>query len=161
MRKIVTIAAALSAFIAVPAFGATNTVATYAVSGTVSAVCSANASGSISLGNLVDGTGTLNVSSGSASDTGAYCNGAGTTIEVSHTSLTTAGTASTGFTNTLTYSPKVTAGATVLTGDQPSGTSLGTFSGLTVEVTSLSASGNKPVAGTYSGAITVTLSPGA
>ena len=160
MKKILMAAVALTAVTATPAFAA-DTVATYSVSGNVDAICSANATGTIALGNLVDANGTLNVSTGSASDTGAYCNGAGTTIQVAHASLTTGGAAAAGFTNTLTFTPKVTAGATVFTGDQGAATPLGSFSGLTVEVTGLSAGSNKPVAGNYSGSITVTLSPGA
>jgi hypothetical protein len=158
MKRLLMAAVALTAMTATPAF-ATDTVATYSISGSVNAICSASPTGSITLGNLADASGNLNVSGGTASDAGAYCTGAGTTVAVTHTSLTTPGTAATGFTNTLTYTPTVQAGATLLTGDQPSGTALGSFSGLTVNVTNLSAGGNKPVAGTYGGQIVVTLSP--
>ena len=160
MKKILIAAMALSALASTPAFAA-NTVAAYAVTGSVTAICSAAASGSITLGSLTDASGNLNVTGGTASDTGAYCNGAGTTVQVAHAALTTAGAAATGFTNTLSFTPVVVAGATTLTGDKASGTSLGAFSGLSVSVSSLSAGGNKPVAGSYSGSITVTLTPGA
>lgn len=161
MKKLLMSAVALTAMASTPAFAA-DTVATYSISGSVGAICSASTSGSIALGNLIDANGNLNVSSGTASaDSGAYCNGAGTTVQVSHTSLTTSGAAASGFTNTLTYTPTVQAGATLLSGDKAAGTALGSFSGLTVGLTSLSAGGAKPVAGNYSGQIVVTLTPGA
>lgn len=159
MKKILMAAVALTAVTATPAFAA-DTVATYSVSGSVDALCAASATGSISLGSLIDANGALSNSGGSATDSGAYCNGAGTTIQVAHTNLSTAGTAATGFTNTIAFTPKVTAGASVFTGDQASGTALGSFSGLTVEARSLTTGTDKPVAGSYSGSITVTLTPG-
>lgn len=158
MKRILMAALALGAISATPAFA--DTVASYSVSGSVGAICSANASGSISLGNLVDSAGTLNSTGGSASDSGAYCNGAGTTIKIEHANLTTVGPAAAGFTTTVVFTPKVTAGTTELTGDKPSGTHLGAFSGLTVEATSLTTGSDKPVAGSYAGSITVTLTPG-
>lgn len=160
MKKLMIAAVAVSALAATPAFAA-DTVAIYGVTGSVTAICSAAASGTIALGNLTDASGNLNVSGGTATDTGAYCNGAGTTVQVAHTAFSTGGAAAAGFTNSLSFTPVVVAGATTLTGDKAAGTSLGAFSGLSVSVSALSAGGSKPVAGSYAGSITVTLTPGA
>ena len=163
IKKLLLAAVAVSAIAATPAMAA-DTVALCGISGSVGEVCSASATGSIAFGALTDGTGTLNVTSkDAAADTGAYCNGAGTTITIAHTNLvhsTGAGTAPAGFTKTVTFVPEVDAGATTKTGDIGP-VALGAFSGLTVRAKSLATSASaKPLAGSYSGSITVTLTPG-
>lgn len=167
MKKLLMAAVAASALAATPALA--DTVSTYAVTGSVGEVCSANTSGTIAFGALTDGNGALTATSQSANaDTGAYCNGAATTVEVTHSDLKNTTVAAglvtsppSGFTGTVSFVPEVVAGATTITGDKASGTSLGAFSGLTVSATSLSAGGSKPLAGSYSGSIVITLTPGA
>jgi len=162
MKKILMAAVALATLGATPAMAA-DSVAVYTVTGTVGAICSANTTGTIAFGNLVDSTGTLNATTKEASDTGAYCNGVGTTVKVAHANLTKKNytdTPPSGFVSVVSFVPEIVAGATTLTGDQASGTSLGAFSGLTVRATAPSVTtGTKPLAGDYEGSITVTLSP--
>jgi spore coat protein U-like protein len=161
MKKLLMAAVAVSALATTPAFAA-DTVASYTVTGTVAAVCSANTSGSITFGALTDGTGTLTATSKDATtDSGAYCNGLGSTITIAHSDLahtTFTGTPATGFTKTVTFVPEVDTGSVVTTGDQGP-TVIGAFSQMTVRAKDLNSGGSKPLAGSYSGSITVTLSP--
>lgn len=166
MKKLLMAAVAASAIAATPAMAATS--AEYTVTGSVNAICSASASGTIAFGSLVNAaTGLLSATSLSATaDSTAFCNGAGTKVEVAHVNLantTTSqvGDAPTGFTKTVSFTPKVVTSVGALTGDQDAGTALGAFNGITVTAENLSAGGNKPLAGDYSGSITITLTPGA
>jgi hypothetical protein len=138
------------------------------VTGNVGAICSAQATGTIAFGNLVDTSGTLNATAKEASDTGAYCNGAGTTVKVAHVDLTHktfSGTVPAGFVKVVSFVPEITVGsgatAVTATGDKATATALGAFSGLTVKATQPSVASGKPLAGDYEGSITVTLTPGA
>ncbi|HKY82628.1 MAG TPA: hypothetical protein VJM09_14275 [Sphingobium sp.] len=162
MKKILMAAVALTALGATPAMAA-DSVAVYTVTGNVGAICSANTTGTIAFGNLVDSTGTLDATTKQASDTGAYCNGVGTTIQVAHADLSKknyTGTPPAGFVSVVSFTPEIVAGAVTVTGDKSSGTSLGAFSGLVVKATAPNvAAGTKPLAGDYEGSITVTLTP--
>ena len=155
-------ALAASTLSAAPAMA--QTVSTYTVTGSVASICSANTTGTIAFGSLIDAsTGFLSATSqAAAADTGAFCNGAGTTVQVAHATLTntTLGAAPAGFTKTVAFTPKVVAGVSSLSGDKAAGTALGAFNGIEVTAENLSASGNKPLAGSYSGSITITLTPG-
>lgn len=168
MRKLLMAAVALTAVTAAPAFAAP-TVANYTVSGDVTAVCAATATGAIPFGSLTDGNGTLNATDKETSDTTAYCNGGGTKVQIGHVDLTHktfTGTPPTGFVKVVSFTPEVAfgsgTGAVTKTGDQASGTSLAAFSGMVVRAKGPSVtSGTKPLAGDYEGSITVTLTPGA
>jgi hypothetical protein len=163
MKKIITAAVAVSALSVSPAMA--QTVSTYTVTGSVASICSASLTGAIPFGSLINpSTGFLSATSATATaDTGAFCNGAGTTVEIGHSDLTnttSTGAAPTGFTKTVTFTPKVETSVGTLSGNKTAGTSLGAFNGITVTAENLSAGGNKPLAGDYSGSITITLSPG-
>ena len=164
MKKILMAALTASALSATPAMAQT---ATYAVTGSVASVCSASATGTIAFGSLISSvTGFLTATSQPATaDSGAFCNGAGTTVQVGHndlvnTTTTQSGAAPTGFTNTVTFTPKVVTSNKTFNNNQALGTLIGAFNGLTVTAENLSAGGDKPLAGSYSGSITITLSPG-
>src|SRR4051794_9874099 len=136
MKKLVTAAIAVSAFAASPATATTGTTSTYTVSGSVASICSASAAGTIALGSLIDAsTGFLSATSQTATaDTGAFCNGAGTTVQVAHvdlgnTTTTQAGAAPSGFTKTVTFTPKVVTSVGALSGDKAALTALGAFNG--------------------------------
>lgn len=165
MKKLLVVALAASTLSAAPAMA--QTVSTYTVTGSVTSICSANATGTIAFGSLINASsGFLSATPQSAAaDTGAFCNGAGTTVQVAHTNLTNTtttqmGAAPTGFTKTVTFTPKVVTSVGPLSDDQTAGTALGAFNGIAVTAENLSAAGNKPLAGSYSGSITITLSPG-
>ena len=164
MKKLLMAAVAASALVATPAMAQ---VSTYTVSGSVASICSASPTGTIAFGSLINAsTGFLSATSQPATaDTGAFCNGAGTTVQVAHvdlvnTTTTQSGAAPAGFTKTVTFTPKVVTSVGALSGDQAALTALGAFNGITVTAENLSAGGNKPLAGAYSGSITITLSPG-
>ena len=162
MKKILMAAVALTALGATPAMAATTS--TYTVTGNVGALCSANATGTIAFGNLVNDSGVLNAQTTSAEpDTSAYCNGVSTTVQVAHTNLKKKNytdTPPSGFVSVVSFTPEIVAGSNTLTGDKDAGTPIGAFSGLTVKATSPSVTtGTKPLAGDYEGSITVTLTP--
>ncbi|MFC4594399.1 hypothetical protein [Sphingobium tyrosinilyticum] len=165
MKKILMAAVALTALGATPAMAA-DSVAVYTVTGNVGAICAASGTGTIEFGNLVDTDGTLNASDKTSSDASAYCNGAGTTVKISHVDLTHktfSGTVPAGFVKVVSFVPEITVGsggtAKTVNGDQATATGLGAFSGLTVKAKSPSVASGKPLAGDYEGSITVTLSP--
>lgn len=160
MKKLLMAAAAASALAAAPALAATT--ADYAVTGSVAAVCSVTATGTVAFGALTSGTGayTNSGTSTEATDSSAYCNQAATTVEITHTNLstTTTGTIPSTFTNTVVITPVVTTDGPTLTGDKAAGTAIGAFSLLKVKATAATPS-LKLIAGAYTGSITITLSP--
>lgn len=169
MKKMLLAAVAASAVLASPAMAAGN--ATYDVTGTVSAVCSVSTGTTITFGTSLTGTdGAINASATTgtaASDLGAYCNGANSTLTVSHATLKLQAGGSdsavvppTGFVKVIDFIPQVKVGdvATVYT----SGTAtVGAFSGLTVQAITPSVTSGKPLAGDYKGSITIAVSPSA
>jgi len=156
MRKWMMAALAASTVAATPALAGTT--ATYTVNGSVDAACSISASGTLDFGKLTDATGAFsNTAAPSSADGNAYCNQAATTVTVAHTDLTTSGTPTTGFTNDVTYTPVLITSDRTLTGNQTNAT-IGAFSSLTVKAQNAAASA-KLVAGSYSGTISITLTP--
>lgn len=159
MKKMMMAMLAASAAFATPAMAATS--ATYSVTGNVNAICSISAGVTLDFGNLTDASGAFsNSASPEATDANAYCNQAATTIQIAHSDMTTAGAASSGFTNVVGFTPVVTASSATFTGDKAAGTLIGAFSSLKVKAQSAAPSGGlKLVAGSYSGSITLTLTP--
>ncbi|MFM6932027.1 MAG: hypothetical protein ACKOUT_07270 [Novosphingobium sp.] len=167
MKKIVMIAAAISAVSASPAMAAT-----YDVKATVGAFCSALTGSATDLDFTalsVDAAGKLtDARSLNSTQASVVCNGAATTITVNPTAMvgdkTLTDTAN--FTKTINYTATATLGSasvstTTVTGSVTQGIheQAGT---LTVSAGSLSAAGNKALlAGSYAGTITVTFTPGA
>lgn len=156
MKKTLMAAAALAALTASPAMAAD-----FTISGAVAATCNYSG-GTIGFGTIATQSNGLLVASQSASSTaqaGFYCNGGRTTVEVTHTALTTGATA-TGFVNEIDYTPVVSIGdVDVLTGDQTAGAAFGARSGsLVVTAKNLTAT-DKVIAGDYSGKIVLTLTP--
>lgn len=159
MKKLMMAALAASTLLATPAMAATT--ASYDVTASVAAVCSISATGAVlDFGALTDASGNFsNTAAPETTDSAAYCNQASTKVAVSHTSLTNTVTAPTGFTNIVTYTPVLTTQATTLTGDQTVG-AIGAFTTLKVKASSAAATGGaKLVAGSYTGAISITLTP--
>ena len=159
MKKILMAALTASALSATPAMA--QTVQTYAVTGTVNALCSiSGATTAINFGTLTNTTGgfALQNASPSVTDSGAYCNQASTTVSIAHTNLTTTAT-SAGFTNTVVITPAISTPQhpTQIVGDVGP-VALGAFTGLTVYATAANP-GVPLVAGVYNGTITVTLAP--
>ena len=173
MKKLLMGAAALAAMSATtPAFAqATNEVpqmANYAVTGFINASCG-NATGTpLQFGQLqIDPTGRLIPPPLTQSVNNTYCNGVNSSLSVASTPMTTAATPpSASFTNTLDYDAVVSFGPANLTVNSNPGTqqtaTVGAFVGpLTVQATNVTTRGNTlPLAGDYSGTITVTLTPG-
>ena len=170
MKKILIAATSLAAMTATPAFAASN--ASYSFDGSVAALCSISGHGaSVSFGALTDGNGayTGNSTSQDATDDNAYCNQANTQATITHTNLYTSNAASTGFTNVVPMSASLStteggslADATAAVGTGTSTGSSGTigaFTGLKVTATLGSIGSSKLVAGSYSGTITITLTP--
>lgn len=160
MKKILAIAAAMAPLLAAsPALAATT--ATYGVTGTVTAICSAASTGTVDFGTggLANATtGVLTTTNQSApTDSTAMCNGVNTTLAVAHTVMQAAGsTTASGFTNIIDFMPRVTLNTTAYS--STTATIVGAFSGLTVAATSLTTGGARPIAGTYlNGSITLTL----
>ena len=170
--KLLAVSALSSLLVAgAPAYAAT--VSTYTMSGSVTSICTASATGTLSFGTLTNGSGATSVqtSNPSAIDASAFCNQANTTVTVTRTNLTTTNAASSGFTNTLlisnakVISPQNATGITdtsTITSTNSPGASgaIGGFTSLTVSALAGAASGgNTLVAGSYSGTVTVTLAP--
>jgi hypothetical protein len=149
--------------------------ATYAMTGSVTTICTAGAGGTLAFGTLINGTtGATSVQTPNptSTDNTAFCNQANTTVRVQRTDLTTTSAASAGFTNTLLIttakvtSPQNSTGITDNSatggGTSPgiSGT-LGAFTQLTVTAAAGAGSGgNSLVANnTYTGTVTITLTP--
>lgn len=158
MKKLLMAAVALTAMSTTPAFAQS---ATFTVSGSVDAVCSFTG-GSITFPTIAteaDGTITASQSASSAAQTGFYCNGAGTSLTLAHSALTNAATPGVGFTSTIDYTPvAVLDGVDQQTGDGTNSTFGAQAGSLVVDARDLSATG-KLMAGSYSGSITLTLTP--
>ncbi|ANI79505.1 hypothetical protein [Sphingobium sp. EP60837] len=158
MKKILMAAVALTALGATPAMAA----GVFTVSGDVAATCGAISDGTITFSSGIatgtDGTLTSGQSQSSAPQN-VYCNGAGSKITVAHTAMKIGdGTgAPSNFTKTIDFTTDVNFAGTHF-GEGTSQT-LGAMSGsLVVSANDLTASA-KPLAGSYSGSITVTVSP--
>jgi hypothetical protein len=163
MKKIVMTAVAITAISATSAMAADPSTS-FGVSGSVNSACTiaTGAPFTINTGTInTDADGALSgVNTGTSAAVAITCNSAIAKINVSHTELVngTAPADAGGFTKTITYVAKATIGLKDYAegSDQP----LGIVSdNLTVTASSLSAGANKPYAGTYNGAITVTLKP--
>ncbi|WP_176593725.1 hypothetical protein [Sphingobium sp. EM0848] len=162
MKKLMIGAIALAALNVAPAMAQQQD---FAVSGSVSATCSAITTSAIGFGTIGISASTGKLNSGqSASSTATpiWCNGVASTLSFSgansntiHNSKSTTDAA---FTSDLTYTPKVTLGGSPVT----SGATIGAVAAnLVVTADTLTSPGDKlPVAGDYSGTITVTLTPG-
>lgn len=157
MKKILMAAVALTAMTATPTYAQ----AVFNVSGTVNATCSYSG-GTIAFGTIAtnaDGTITTGQSQSSAAQTGFYCNGAGTTLDLAHTTLSNATPAASGFTNTIDYTPAVKVGGVDQQVGNGTGVAFGAQAGsLVVDARNLTATG-KLMAGSYAGTITLTLTP--
>lgn len=156
MKRLMMGAVALAALTTTPAMAAD-----YQVQGTVNAACYANTGGTIDFGTMtIDSTsGRLNgPTSASSAGSTIWCNGINSTLSFTSTGVFTGSNTSsdTAFTNLLTFNPSVTLGGSAVT----SGATIGAKSGsLVVTAGNLSDGGKLPVAGSYTGLITVTLSP--
>jgi hypothetical protein len=162
MKKLLMGAVALAAMSTTPAF-AVDPSANYQVQGTVDAACYANTGGTIDFGTMsIDSTtGRLNgLTSASSAGSNIWCNGINSTLSFTSTGLLTGSNSSgdTAFTNVLTFTPSVTLGGNAVT----SGATIGAkYGSLVVTAGNLSDGGKLPVAGNYTGLITVTLTPAA
>lgn len=157
MRKILMAAVALAAVSASPAYAQAN----FDVTGNVTAVCNYTG-GTIAFGTIgvnADGTIASGQSQSSADQTGFYCNGAGTTLTLAHTAMANATPAASGFTNSINFTPAVKVGGVDQQVNDGTNNSFGAQAGtLVVDARNLTASG-KLMAGSYSGTITLTLTP--
>jgi hypothetical protein len=180
MKRILASGAAVAAIAALssPAFAAGGGSATLTMTGTVAPACS-SVSGNepVSLTNLTNSDDTLNAAavnnpSLTASFGGtAWCNGAGAQITLTAQALTTPTVSGAGFTNRIDYvldSSLVTATlGTVAFHVDTAGVAtanhvVGPFavsSPVSGAISGATAGGNRLVAGTYTGVITVTVSP--
>ena len=145
---------------------------TVTIDGTVAAKCVIAPSASITLGEMAD-TGGLynNVADSKTAKLNAWCNGAASTMSVASTaiSLIGGGAVPTGFTDTVNFtgtaSVTTAAGAAVLASDStlaaPSAAAaVSLFSDdITVTLSASSTDGGKLIAGTYQGAVVITLAP--
>ena len=151
--------AAVCAFAVIPATAQAQVA--YTVTGSVTAACNATA-GAIAfstIGVATDGTLSDSRTGSSAAQASFYCNGAGTKITLAHAAMTNAVAAPSGFTNSIDFTPAVkVAGADKQVGDGANVAFGATAGSLVVEARNLSATG-KLIAGSYSGSITLTLSP--
>ena len=173
MKAILMTAAAFAALAAAtPASATVPAGAAYSFDGSVAALCSiAGNASSVTFGALTDTNGAYTgaATSQQSTDTSAYCNQASTTATIQHTNLFTSNTASTGFTNVVPMSASLstTQGASLSDATSATGTgtsvgsngTIGAFTGLKVTATLGTIGSNKLVAGSYSGTITVTLTP--
>lgn len=157
MKKILMAAVAVAALGATPAYAAD-----FTVSGSVALACGGLGNGTIAFGALTTdaNTGVL-ADSRSLASTGqsVYCNGANSTIAISKTDMTNGlAPSDTSFTNTVTYTAGVTIGGTTYAPGATIGLKAGS---LVVTASGLSSNAKIPVAGSYSGMVTVTLTPAA
>lgn len=157
MKKILMAAVALTALGATPAMAAD-----FAVSGSVEASCGSIGDKPIAFDAiLTNADGTLKTGQSKSSDgQSVYCNGSNSTISVSHAALKIGdgSGAPTNFTKTINFTTEVDFAGSKFT--DGAGLNLGAKSGiLTVTAKDLSADA-KPLAGSYTGSITVTVSPG-
>ena len=179
MKQLFTVTALAGLGLASPAMAATTS--TYAMAGSVTAICTVAAAGTtLSFGTLTDSTGVTSVQTANPfqADGTAFCNQAKTTVLVQRTNLISSALPSSGFTNTLlitnakVVSPQNATGITDISALAGAGTSAGTsgtlgaFNILTVSALAGAASGGLSlVAGTvaagtaYAGTVTITLTP--
>ncbi len=176
MKQLFTVAALAGVALASPAMAAT--VSTYAMSGSVTAICTVTGTGTLTFGTLTDVNGAtlVQTSNPTSLDSSAFCNQASTTVNVKRTNLASSAATSTGFTNTLlitnakVVSPQNATGITDSTALAGAGTSagasgtLGAFNTLTVSALAGAAvNGDRLVAGSgataYAGTVTITLTP--
>lgn len=157
MKTLSKAAVAFAALAALPAAPAA--AASFTVTGTVTATCNYSG-GTIAFGTIgvqSDGTITGSQTASSSAQTGFYCNGASTTLDLAHTAMTTAATPPSGFTSTIDFTPAVKVGGVDKKVGDGTGTALGAIAGsLVVDARTLTATG-KLMAGSYSGSITLTL----
>jgi len=164
MKKFLMAAVTFTALASVPAMPAA--AADFGVTGTVAATCNYSG-GTIDFGPIStnsDGTITSGQSKSSAAQTGFFCNGASTTLALSHSAMTNTVAAASGFTSTILYTPAVKVGGVDKQVGDAASTSLGAIAGdLVVDARNLSTAGgtDKLMAGTYNGTITLTLTPAA
>ena len=164
MTRILVIAAAMAPLlVASPALAATT--ATYGVTGSVTAICSAASTATLDFGTggLANATtGVLTTATQSSTDATALCNGVNTTLTINHAAMQTAGsTTASGFVNTIDFTPRVTLNGTNYSSNQTA-TLVGAFSGMIVSAINLTTAGSaRPIAGSYNvantGSITLTL----
>lgn len=169
MKKLLMAAVAATAIGATPAMAATS--ASYDVTGTVGAVCSLSSGTPIAFTGLTGADGS--VLSGAtvvtpASDAGAYCNGAKSTLTVQHTKMKLQAngadsnvTPPTGFVSQIDYTPVITVGGLSTEYNDGTAQSVGAFSGLTVSAKTPSVLSGKPLAGDYKGTITISVNAAA
>lgn len=159
MKRLMIGAVALTALAATPAL-ATAPSTEFQVQGSVSAACFATG-GTIDFGSMSINGSTGRLAPGqNASSTGsdAWCNGVNSTLSFTSTGKLTnlKTTDDTAFTSELSFTPSVTLGGN----DVASGTKIGAaYGSLVVKADGLSDGGKLPVAGDYTGLISVTLSP--
>jgi len=170
MKKLLIAAVGLTAIAATPVMASTvGTSQTYTFNGHVDALCSISGAAALDFGALTDSSGNyVAPTAKTATDDGANCNQAGTTATIKHTDLYTTNQASTGFTNIVPLSASLSTdqGVTIADSTNASGgtASTGTggtikaFTGLTVTATPGTPTA-RLVAGSYTGTVTVTLSP--
>lgn len=155
MKKLLVGAVVLASLTAAPAMAED-----FTVTGTVGAACSAIAPQPIAFGtiNISNTTGKLVAGqTKSSAATPIWCNGINSTITFSGNTITTANTTSdAAFTSTLGFTPKVSVGGV----DKATGANVGAVAADLIVTADTLTDGNKiPVAGTYTGTITVTLTP--
>ncbi|HEY1836183.1 MAG TPA: hypothetical protein VGG36_00880 [Rhizomicrobium sp.] len=178
LKHTLAASAAIAAVLAlsVPSYALATTApsAVVTVSGSVTATCSLNGNPStyaVNMGNLADANGnTLSTSQTVNYLTGAWCNGATSTLSVATTKMmptTLPGSVPNGFTDSVDYTLKSTSG---LLNNQSFDTATGTGGSATVgafidngdsgTITTDAQTAKKLMAGSYAGTITVTLTPG-
>jgi len=156
MKKLLMAAVALAALNAAPAMAES-----FTVQGTVNAACSAITTSVIDFGTIGISSTTGRLITNQSADTGAgtsvWCNGVNSTLSFSGNTITTTNTTSdTAFTSTLGFTPKVTLGGNNVT----TGSTIGAVAAtLVVKAENLTDNSKLPVAGNYTGTITVTLTP--
>jgi hypothetical protein len=159
IKKLLTGAVALAALQAAPAFA---TDAEFAVTGTVNSACSTFSGSEVKFNTIAIDAATGKVVAGqsaTAATANVWCNKAGATISYTHDAMTAenVGSAPTGFTRTLDFTPVIKVGPTTYASNDA----------INVVADTLSVGANllvptdRPVADTYLGKITVTLTPGA
>jgi len=160
MKYVTSVLAATTMAMTVTPASAQQT-ATFTVTGTVVASCGAIVGETIAFGTIgigTDGNLTSNQSKPSGSSN-VWCNGLNTKIKVSHTALVTGdnSAAPSGFTKKIEYTPSVSfAGTSFGDGEVTLGAKTGA---MIVSANNLTAPDGKPLAGDYTGAITVLLTP--
>ena len=157
MKKLLMGAVALAAMQAAPAMAED-----FTVGGTVNQACSVIAVDPIAFGTIgINGsTGLLNpVQSKSSAGTNIWCNGVSSKLAFTGNTISNVKPVSDAahFTNSLTFMPKVSLNGT----DIGTGATIGAVAAsLVVTADTLNDGGKIPVAGDYTGTITVTLTPG-